>query len=405
MSATPLVIANNDARALLLERYGLMASPRRALNRPALLAIIEALGFVQIDSISTIERAHHMILSARADGYRQADLWRLAERDRQLFENWTHDASLLPMSLFPYWQPRFQRCRDDLLARWQQWREPGFTERFDAVLDHVRDNGPVKARELAPEQRERKAQGWWDWHHDKVALEFLWRTGRLAVTRREGFQKVYDLTERVVPQTLQTQDIDDDQLIDWACTSALERLAYGTPADIAWFWASISTADVEAWISRQRAGRLITVEVEASADGRPRKAVALAGQIERQVSAAVSMSAPARLRVLSPFDPLIRDRKRMAHVFGFDYRIEVFVPEAKRQYGYYVCPMLEGDRLVGRIDMRHRRDAGGLVVRRVWWERGVKCGRMRAQRLDAELDRIRRFIGAEKVIWENGALT
>jgi hypothetical protein len=110
---------------------------------------------------------------------------------------------------------------------------------------------------------------------------------------------------------------------------------------------------------------------------------------------------PPRLRILSPFDPVLRDRRRALRLFGFDYRIEVFVPAAKRRYGYYVFPMLEGDRLVGRIDMK--REDGALAVRQIWWEPGVRASSGRRQRLEAELDRVRRFIGADRIVFAPGS--
>ena len=400
----PLRLGNGDARNLLLERYGLLTSPRRTPTRAELLQIITDLGFVQIDSIRTIERAHHMILSTRADGYRQQDLWRLAEKDRLLFENWTHDAALLPMASFPYWVPRFRRCRQALLARWRDWRQAGFEERFEAVKRHITKNGAVKARDLAP-QTKRGGAGWWDWHPDKSALEFLWRTGELAVTRRDSFQKVYDLVENVIPDHLHRNAADEEEMIDWACESALQRLGYGKAGDIAGFWDSVSVSEVHFWLERQPKGRVVPVLVDGAKDCPERKAFALADHIEGQIHSAANANPPARLRILNPFDPLIRDRKRLAHVFGFDYRIEVFVPEAKRIYGYYVCPILEGNRIVGRIDMRHKREMGGLVVRKVWWEPGVRRSKARSAKLERELERLRHFCGAEQLIAGNALTT
>lgn len=398
-------ISNKDARLWLLDRYQLMTSPRRKMDRQTLALMIGALGFVQLDSIRTIERAHHMILKARLDGYKQDQLWKLAEKDRQLFENWTHDAALLPMQFYPYWKPRFKRCREPLLARWRDWRRAGFEARFEGVIQHIRDNGPVKARDLAPDRSKGGAQsaGWWNWHPDKSALEFLWRTGALAVTRREGFQKVYDLSERVVTKAHLESELTNEDLIDWAVESAFERLGFGSIADIAGFWASISSKEVKDWIDQQPKGRVVSVTIEGFGTAKPRQVLALADRIDEQLGSATAQTPPKRLRIINPFDPLIRDRKRLAQVFGFEYRIEVFVPEAKRQYGYYVCPILEGSRMIGRIDMRHRRDEGGLKIANIWWEPGIKLTLARQSRLDAELERQRQFIDANAVIWSDAA--
>ena len=187
-------LSNRAARRLFLDRHGLGRPP----PGEDLAGLIERLGFVQIDSIATVERAHHMILASRRRSYRPRQLDDLLERRRTLFEHWTHDASVIPMSFYPFWQLRFRRDADLLRARWRSWRRAGFEERFDDVLERIREHGPVMARELR-DGAVRTAPGWWDWHPSKTALEFLWRTGALAITRRERFQKVFDLAERVIP--------------------------------------------------------------------------------------------------------------------------------------------------------------------------------------------------------------
>ncbi len=385
------------ARRILLQRQQLADNPRSAVNLDGLLQLIERMGFVQVDSISTVERAHHMILFARNNTYRPGMLQRMLERDRSLFENWTHDASVIPARFFPWWQRRFLRDRPAILARWRKWREAGFEQQFDDVLRHVRDNGPVKARDMAPGGR--PSGGWWDWHPSKTALEFHWRTGALSVCHREGFEKVYDLTERVMPPEHLAEPPEEDVFIDWACRSALERLGIATTGEIAGFWGIISAAEARAW-SESEAGRSYPrVTVGSVTEQRPRVALADPSVLETHVD---DIALPPRLRVLSPFDPLIRDRKRCERLFGFDYRIEVFTPAEKRQYGYYVFPLLEGERLVGRIDMKRQADEDALVVRKLWWEPGVRASSQRDARLEAELERIRRFVNVGRVRYEDG---
>ncbi|MEM7669338.1 MAG: crosslink repair DNA glycosylase YcaQ family protein, partial [Pseudomonadota bacterium] len=186
-------LPNTEARALFLSRHGLC---RDGCTDTA--EMIDRLGFVQIDSIKMVERAHHMILSARSKPYRPRSLVRLLEKDRALFEHWTHDAAVIPTAFFPYWRLRFARDAKRLRTQWRDWRRNGFEEKFDDVLRTIRDRGPVKAREVGDTEA-RSSGGWWDWHPSKTALEYLWRTGKLAVCRREGFQKVFDLAERVIP--------------------------------------------------------------------------------------------------------------------------------------------------------------------------------------------------------------
>lgn len=379
-------VSNRAARRSFLHLQGLADPPGRALTRDALHDLVHDLGFIQVDSINTVERAHHHILFARHQTYRQKHLPHLVEKERVLFENWTHDASIIPTAFFPYWRHRFEREKARLHQRWEKWRDPAYHRELDAVLERIARDGPVMARDF--EGREKPSTGWWDWHPSKTALEYLWRTGELAIARREGFQKVYDLTERVVPEADRAKEVDHDAFVDWACRGALKRLGFATRGEIAAFWQLLGPAEVEAWIAANRAN-LVSVAIE-TADGRPRPAFAFP---EALAGLDAVPEPPDRVRVLSPFDPVLRDRARAERLFGFSYRIEVFVPEPKRQYGYYVFPVMRGDRLVGRIDMRADRARDALVVRRFWPERGVRVSKVFTGKLEAELDRVRRFAG------------
>ena len=398
MSA-PRVIDNKTARRLFLERQGLSFPPHRKLDDAGLLSLIEHLGFVQVDSIQTVERAHHMILFARNQTYRHKQLSRLIERERALFENWTHDASIIPSRFFPHWKLRFAREEQRLRERWRKWRGEAYEAELETILKHVADNGRVMARELGNDDADnpKTSGGWWNWHPSKAALEYLWRCGYLAVAARDGFQKVYDLAERTLPAAHYDPAFDEAETIDWACRAALERLGVATSGEIAAFFELATPAEAKAWCQARQGGELEEVLIENApgekGGGKPRAAYAFT---DRDLFAEVP-EPPKRLRVLSPFDPLIRDRKRTERLFGFHYRIEVFVPAPKRQYGYYVFPLLEGDNLIGRIDMKHARDTGALNVKGLWLEPKVKLSAARMQRLEAELERQRRFTGAEKV--------
>lgn len=396
---TGLRMPNALARRLFLHRHALSGLSNRA-GLDGLAALIEQLGFVQLDSIATVERAHHMVLFARRPSYRSANLDRLLSRDRALFEHWTHDAAVIPMAFYPHWQLRFARDADALRGRWQRWQRHGFLERTEAVVDRIRRSGPVCSADLRGDAP-RKAGGWWDWHPDKTALEYLWRSGALAVTERVGFQKYYDLAERVVPGALREQHPAPEESIDWLCSQALARLGFATPGELAAFWATVTPAEARGWCHDQaKSGQLIEVEVEG-ADGSHRRAFARPDVMQ---SATDAPEPTGRLRVLSPFDPALRDRSRAERLFGFRYRIEVFTPEAKRTYGYYVFPLLEGARLVGRIDMKAHRKEGVLRVRALWPEAGLAWGKGRQARLEAELERVARFAGCSTVEYLPGWL-
>ena len=394
------VLPNAAARRLFLHLHGLGEAPAGPAKGADLAALIARIGFVQVDSITTVERAHHMILAARRPAYRPEALKHLLEQDRAVFEHWTHDASILPVELFPVWQLRFARDADRLRDNWKRWFRDGYEAKFDEILNRIARDGPVKSSEVGDGEARGKG-GWWDWHPSKTALEWLWRTGQLQITRREGFQKVYDLTERVIPQAHRLPCPPVGAVVDWACSSALDRLGFATPGEICAYWNAVTPQEARDWCKAElAAGRVTEIAVEG-ADGSPRHSLARPDVLAR---AAATPEPPKRLRVLSPFDPALRDRARAERLFGFHYRIEVFVPEAQRRYGYYVFPLLEGARLAGRIDMKARRDAGVLQVRALWPEAGVRFGAGRLARLEAELDRMARFAGCDRLGFDDGWL-
>ena len=392
------VLPNQAARRLFLDRHALAEAPGGPATGPALAALIDRIGFVQIDSINTVERAHHMILWSRRPSYRPEALKHLHERDRAVWEHWTHDASILPIHLHHHWRHHFSRREERMQKNWAKWFRPGYEPQFDILLRRIEAEGPVSTSDVGIGEA-RGSGGWWDWNPSKTALEWLWHTGKLAVTRRDGFQKVYDLAERVIPEAHRGPMPHAAETVDWSCNAALDRLGFADPSELRGYWGLITPVEAKDWAARAlKAGDVIEVEVEGALGGRKRS-------LSRPdvVEAAARAPEPSlRLRILSPFDPALRDRDRAEFLFGFLYRIEVFVPEAKRKYGYYVFPILEGDRLIGRIDVKAFRDASALRVKALWPEAGLRFGAGRMQRLEAELARLARFVACDRVEFLDG---
>lgn len=392
------VLGNSDARRIFLDRHGLLEPPVGSAKGAALQDLITRLGFVQLDSINTVARAHDLILHARRPSYRPRDLRQLHDCDRGLFEHWTHDAAVIPMAYYPHWHLRFQRDAEKLKRQYGLWRREGFEQQFETVLTHIRTHGPVGSSDVGKDEK-KGSGGWWDWHPSKTALEYLWRCGALTVTRRDGFRKVYDLTERVIEEHMCPGAIpcDPTVTIDWLCWAALDRLGFATSGEIAAFWDTMSAAEAKCWCEQNlRSGALTEYDVEC-VGGKLRRVVA---RPDLEAEATTLGEAPGRIRVLSPFDPALRDRHRAERLFGFNYRIEVFVPAAKRKYGYYVFPLLEGQHIVGRVDMKAFRDADQLKVTALWPERGVKWVAGRQSRFEAELERLKRLAGVTSVVFE-----
>lgn len=395
MAPRPIpVVSAPTARRLLLGAQGLLDDPRGPVTADRLYDVVERMGFVQIDSINVVERAHNLTLAARLQGYRPALLARLLERDRRLFEHWTHDASAIPTAWYPHWRHRFERYRRRVLEHpWWQERVGGDPGVIDRVRERLVREGPLRTRDFEDTRGKDVDKTWWGWKPEKAALEYLWRTGEAAVAGRVNFHKVYDLAERVYPEAHAAPRPGEAEHLDWACRTALDRLGVASADEIAAFWQAVPLADAKAWCERAAAaGEIEPVRVEA-ADGSSRNAWAVPGWEAR---AAALPPAPSRIRLLSPFDPILRDRRRTLRLFGFDYRFEAFVPAPRRQYGYYVLPILEGERLVGRLDPKLHREEGHLEVRRIWWEPGVRDSGARRKKLETALDRLAKQVGAER---------
>lgn len=375
MMRAPLDLSNADARRIFLHVHGLSAAPHE--HDGDTLGTVRRLGFVQLDSIQNVARAHHHILATREASYNSHKLYRLHHEERALFEHWTHDSSIIPIEFYPHWKRRFAAAKKRA-AENNWWAERlGSRRILKRVRDRIAANGPMLARDFDDAAVEKG--GMWNWGRSKTALEMMWHMGDLAIVRRDGFQKVYDLAERVIPHDIRALKPSKAETVEWGVLAALERLGFATPREIANFWHFIPFDDIARWLERNKR-KLLSVTVEGT-DGKRAEALALP-EIEALRDSAPPP--PAMMRALNPFDPVIRDRKRLRRLFGFDYTIEIFVPEAKRKFGYYVYPLLDGAELVGRVDAKADRSNDALAVRKVWMEKSaVQDAGLRARRAEA----------------------
>lgn len=386
---TPLRIPNGTARQLWLSANLLTDTPTGPLD---LGALIQSLGFVQLDTIQVVSRAHHHILWSRNQKYRETMLDRFLAKDRAVFEHFTHDASVLPMQFLPMWQRQFRRMKDKV-GRSSWYGKHLDPDHLDHIKRRITEEGPLSTHDF--DTKIQGAREMWKRPPHKIGLDYLWYAGELATCHRDGFTKYYDLAERVFPDDLRTQDMPDQDQIDWLCHAALDRIGVGTLGEIRKFWDATEVSEVTDWSERQSAS-LIPIEVQ-SADGIWTKAFA-APDIEERI--AVLTAPTSRLRILNPFDPAIRDRARLKRLFGFEYTVEMFVPAAKRIWGYYVYPLLEGERFIGRIEVKADRKQGLLTVQNLWWKPGVRASAQRQRKLDGELDRLARLAGVSEVDWQ-----
>jgi uncharacterized protein len=376
-----LRISNHDARRLWLAQTLIGTSVRDPLE------IIRRLGFLQIDTIRNVARAQDHILWTRLPSYREEQVWRLL-KSRALFEHFTHDASLIPAEVLPYWTRRFQ-VLGERTAR-SSWYHSGLAQDdIRAIHDRIEAEGPLSTHAFDTKHDGPKEM--WARPPHKKALDQMWYAGTLATAHRERFVKFYDLGTRVFAGGIDHGKPEAAQ-IDALHARAIDALGFATPSELYKFWAATTPAEVKHWTA---GAGLIPVEIE-TADGGRYKALA-APDIEARRAAAPDPG--QRVRLINPFDPAVRDRDRIERLFAFSYRNEMFVPKAQRLYGYYVYPLLEGLGFIGRIELKADRDAGALRVAGYWPEPGLRPSKARAGRIEAELDRFRRFAGLEQVVW------
>ena len=384
----PLTISNLTARRIWLNAQGLGQMPT---GSPDPLAIIRGLGYLQLDTIRNVVRAQDHILWSRNQNYREPMLWPLLAPDRSLFEHFTHDASLLPIETYPYWQLQFRRLGKKTAEH--DWYQSGLEEaEIDALRNRIRTEGALSTHAFDTVITGQPQM--WSRPPHKKALEQLWYSGELTTAFRRNFHKYYDFAARVIPQEYRADHPTEPAQIDWLFNQALARLKFATPGEMQRFWGVASAREAKTWVEKNEP-LLHPVLIECS-DRSTNAAFALP---DIQSLAEKTRAVCGRMRLLNPFDPAIRDRKRLWHLFGFDYRNEMFVPKKKRKWGYYVYPLLERERFVGRVELKADKNRSALLVTGFWAEPRVKWPKARHQRLQAELARFARFAGLSDVEW------
>ncbi|MCW2978063.1 MAG: cytoplasmic protein [Actinomycetia bacterium] len=368
-----------EIRRRVVEAQGYASRPRT--GTPAeVLATIRRAGCIQLDSVSTVERSHRLALGARVGAYPESCVSRLL-RTGKLFEYWAHEACLLPVEDYPMHRWRMARFAESHPWRGNVFeREPELTRQ---VLREIGERGPLGSRHFEGSG----SGGMWNWKPAKVVLEALHSAGRLAIAGRDGFQRLYDLPERVFPPELTANGAapTDDEYTRWATLRGV--VARG---------ALTESAVAEMWRLKGGVARIRPHADALVAEGKLQRLEVADGKAPVLVPAGVEPGGalpPALL--LSPFDNLVWDRAFLKRVFGFEHVIEIYKREHERVYGYYVLPLLRRDRLVGRADLKHDRAEGVLRVKAFHPEPGVR-GDLDST-LDAALIRLARVLGAEVV--------
>jgi uncharacterized protein YcaQ len=382
-------VSKAQARRIAMVAQG-FRDPRHAV--PTMRTFSRTLartGVLQLDSVNVLQRAHYMPLFSRMGPYDTGMLQRASERSpRRMVEYWAHVAAYMPVDLWPYMRHRMEGYRE----RGHAWtQEKASAQLVDSLIAEIRDEGPKTSRDLDDGLPRQQVDWGWNWSETKRALEYLFISGQLAVARRNSqFERVYDLPERVIPAAIHDQPVPTlhetrVELIRRAarshgvatvrCLRDYYRLQLERGEA-----AKETMPAIEELVER---GELVPASIE---DWKRPAYLHRDAVLPRKVDARA---------LLSPFDPVVWERERTEQVFDFRYRIEIYVPEAKRQYGYYVLPFLLGDRIVGRVDLKADRKGGVLLVKAAYAEPGAPPET--AEQLAAELRDLAGWLGLDDI--------
>jgi len=380
-----------EARRIALAAQG-FADPRPSgrVDARHIRRVLDRVGLLQLDSVNVFCRSHYMPVYARLGPYPREALDRLTAHTagpvrRELFEYWAHEASLIPVELQPYLRWRMARANDDAWGSMVRIARD-FPQLVAEVFDLVSRKGPIRAGDTGIPRPDPRPGHMWNWHDGKVALEYLFWSGRITAARRVNFERLYDLPERVLPaEIIAASTPAVEQAQRGLVRIAARAMGVATEPDLGDYFRLPRAESKQRVAELVEAGELIPVSVDGW------RAPAYLWPEARRPRRIASRA------LLSPFDSLIWYRDRTERLFGFRYRIEIYTPAAKRQYGYYVLPFLLGDSLVARVDLKSDRQAGVLRVQGAFAEPGVD-GLYVATELAAELATTAKWLELDGVV-------
>lgn len=398
---SPLIVSLALARRLALARQRL-AGQRASADARGLMEVVRDLGCLQLDPISVVARSHQLVLFSRVGRYDLAHLDQLLWQERRLFEYWAHCASIVPTEDYPI---------HNLMMRGYPNGDSAWSERTRAwlkqnqklkryVLAQLRRRGPLLSRDLEEDglhPREWVSTGWTSGRNISRMLDYLWIGGKIMVAGREGIQKRWDLAERVLPEWTPRERLPEREVVRRAAQKSLRALGVATPRQINYHYIRGRYPDLKNVLAELvQAQRIREVEIRDL----PGEWYIHADDEHLITEHAIRNTEP-RAILLSPFDNLICDRARTKLLFNFDYTMEIYVPAAKRKYGYYVLPILHGDRLIGRVDPEMDRERRALRVNAVYAEPDAPTSRAAGRAVAGAIEDLAAFLGAREILYNS----
>ncbi len=399
-----LQLSLQTARRLAITRQRLAdAQPNPSPEN--ILGVIRDLGCLQIDPINVVAHSHQLVLFSRVGPYDLAHLDTLLFRKRKLFEYWAHCASIVLTEDFPIYHGRMRnylKGDTDWDKRTRQWIRDNASLRR-AILSRLKREGALHARAFEEDgigTRDWVSTGWTSGRNVSRMLDFLWLSGAIMVAGRDGLQKVWDLTERVLPEWTPREKLSDRDIVRAAAQRSLRALGVATPRQIGWHFIRGRYPDLPGVLrDLESEGKIQRIEIGDQRNTLPGDWFIHADDLPTLDAIANGVWVP-RTTVLSPFDNLICDRARTRLLFGFDYTTEIYTPKDKRKYGYYVLPILHGDQLIGRVDPIMDRAANRLIVNAVYAEKSAPKSRKLGSQVTNAIETLARFVKARDIVYK-----
>ncbi|MFM1973647.1 MAG: hypothetical protein RLZZ345_731 [Actinomycetota bacterium] len=350
----PLELSASQARVLSLRQLGVDSD-----RDDSVMAVVDRLGLLQVDSVNVFERAHYMPLFSRLGKFDKAELESaMGGFHPQLIEYWAHEASIVRLENWPLYRWRMNAYREKYATKWGM--EAGNKKLVEQITSQLQANGPMTSGQFETDAHQRKGS-WWGWSDLKNALEYMFLVGDLVSGGRDSFKRLYALPEQILPQSILDHMPSDADAKKKLFLQAARAIGVGTYTDIADWHRMSPTTNKPLFNELVEAGEVLEMRVDGWAQ-------------PAYVNAATSLDGldaktpGARTTILSPFDPVCWKRDRIERMFGFEYRIEIYTPEPKRQFGYYTLPILHNRDLVGRIDLKSDRQGRKLLAQASWHE-------------------------------------
>jgi len=340
-------------RRLALAAQGLLQARPYGQGISGARKAISHIGYVQVDTISVVERAHNHVIHSRVPGFKPEMISQML-RKRDIFEFWSHAAAFLPIEDYRFSLPYKEAIRNGQV----HWYKKRDTKLMGELLARIRSDGPIRSRDL--EAGSKKGGEWWDWKPSKIALEQLYMEGELMVSDREGFQKVYNLTERVLPSEINTASPTIEEFAEHLLNQQIRCHGLVSLKGLTYLR---KVPELKLQVKQLVDDRLAQRDLEQIVMPDGERFLLAAGALDE-----TAPRAKKRMQILSPFDNSVIQRQRLKTLFNFEYQLECYLPEAKRQYGYFCLPLLYGDQFVGRMDCKAHRKERHLEIRALYLE-------------------------------------